>query len=160
MIVNINSLTKTVTSKDVADNFSKTHQHVMDAIRSMDCSPEFRATNFRVSYYLSKQNKKLKCYEITRDGFSFLGMGFKGKRAGKWKEAYLEAFNKMESYIEKQAKDESMLDSINRLSGQLDDLAAAGSVWGQTGHEIRKKKKEATQELAVLMNKAQLQLGF
>lgn len=149
-----------ITSKDVADNFGKTHQHVIDAIGSMDCSDEFRDTNFRASSYTSPQNKKLKCFDITRDGFSYLGMGFRGKRAAKWKEGYLKAFNKMESYIRNDMRDTTLMDSINMVSAQLDDLAAAGSAWGQTGHEIRRRKSDATEELVILLDKAQLQLGF
>jgi hypothetical protein len=32
---------------------------------------------------------------MTKDGFTFLAMGFTGKEAAKWKEAYINAFNKM-----------------------------------------------------------------
>lgn len=38
-------------------------------------------------------------YYITRDGFMFLVMGFTGKTAAKWKEAYIKAFNEMEAKI-------------------------------------------------------------
>jgi hypothetical protein len=34
-------------------------------------------------------------YEMTRDGFTFLAMGFTGKEAARWKEAYIAAFNAM-----------------------------------------------------------------
>ena len=34
---------------------------------------------------------------MTRDGFTFLAMGFTGPRAAVFKEAYIEAFNKMEA---------------------------------------------------------------
>jgi len=159
-LIQIHDGEATVTSKEIADNFGKTHQHVVEAIRDMDCSDEFRDTNFRASSYKSKQNKNLKCFDITRDGFSFLGMGFKGKKAAKWKELYINAFNRMESYIRNDMKDMSLMDSINQISGQLDDLANAGSAWGKTGQEIRRRKKEAAEELMLLMDKAQLKLGF
>ena len=35
-------------------------------------------------------------YRITRDGFSFLAMGFTGRAAAAWKEAFIAAFGKME----------------------------------------------------------------
>ena len=38
-------------------------------------------------------------YFINRDGFTFLVMGFTGKRATEWKWKFIEAFNQMESYI-------------------------------------------------------------
>lgn len=38
-------------------------------------------------------------YEITRDGFVFLCMGFTGAAAAQWKERYINAFNQMENHI-------------------------------------------------------------
>ena len=38
-------------------------------------------------------------YLLTRDGFSFLVMGFTGAKADEWKLKYTEAFNKMEQAI-------------------------------------------------------------
>ena len=36
---------------------------------------------------------------MTRDGFAILAMGFTGAEAMKWKEAFLDAFNKMEAAL-------------------------------------------------------------
>lgn len=41
-------------------------------------------------------------YYLTRDGFTFLAMGFTGKVAAKFKEAYIEAFNDMERRLQEQ----------------------------------------------------------
>lgn len=38
---------------------------------------------------------------MTRDGFSFLAMGFTGREAAKWKENFLTAFNAMEGEIKR-----------------------------------------------------------
>lgn len=38
-------------------------------------------------------------YEITRDRFVFLCMGFTGAAAAQWKERYINAFNQMENHI-------------------------------------------------------------
>ena len=41
---------------------------------------------------------------MTKDGFTFLVMGYRGKKAAEFKEAYISAFNKMEKFItEKQS---------------------------------------------------------
>ena len=87
------------TSMMVAEKFGKTHFHVMEAIKKLQCSQEFRASNFRCSSYTTSQNKVLACYEITIDGFSILGMGFKGDRAAQWKEKYINAFNSMHTEL-------------------------------------------------------------
>lgn len=36
---------------------------------------------------------------MTRDGFTFLAMGFTGERAAQFKEAYISAFNEMENRL-------------------------------------------------------------
>ena len=89
----------------VADFFSKRHDDVLKKIRILDCSPEFCARNFAETSILVHQpnggTRKLPCYHITRDGFAFLAMGFTGKRAAQFKEAYINAFNQMEKQLSK-----------------------------------------------------------
>lgn len=87
------------TSLLIAQNFGKKHKHVLESINSLECSQEFGETNFRLSSYISNQNKELPMYEITRDGFVFLCMGFTGATAATWKERYINAFNQMENHI-------------------------------------------------------------
>lgn len=41
-------------------------------------------------------------YEITRDAFVLIVMGFTGKKALQWKIDYISAFNKMEAELQKQ----------------------------------------------------------
>ncbi len=150
----------TVTSKEIADNFGKFHKDVLRAISLLECSEEFRERNFEPSFYTSPQNKKLKCFDITRDGFAYLCMGFTGSKAAIWKERYIMAFNEMESYIKKDINDTSLIDAINIASIRLDDLKAAGSAWGKTGIQIRKNKQQAIGHFCNLLDEAQLKLGF
>ncbi|EKC5509980.1 Rha family transcriptional regulator, partial [Escherichia coli] len=77
----------------VANFFSKRHDDVLKKIRTLECSASFTARNFSVSDYTDCTGRKLHCYQITRDGFAFLAMGFTGKRAAQFKEAYINAFN-------------------------------------------------------------------
>ncbi|HGP0793512.1 TPA: Rha family transcriptional regulator [Salmonella enterica subsp. diarizonae serovar 53:z10:z35] len=86
-------------SQAIADYFTKRHDDVLKKIRALECSPEFSARNFAGAEYTDDQGKKRPCYQITRDGFAFLAMGFTGKRAAQFKEAYINAFNQMESRI-------------------------------------------------------------
>lgn len=83
----------------VAEMFEKEHRRVMQDIRELDCSEEFRQHNFVQSSYKNEQGKKQPCYDMTRDGFVFLAMGYRGKKAAQFKEAYINRFNKMESFI-------------------------------------------------------------
>lgn len=88
----------------MAEAFEKKHTHVLESIQKLECSDKFRQSNFRLSSYISSQNKELPMYEITRQGFTMLAMGFNGKRAAEFKEAYIEAFDVMESHIREMQK--------------------------------------------------------
>ena len=90
------------TSLIVAEVFGKQHKDVLKAVKSLDCSEDFRERNFapsKIAYQNGNIKKQLPMYYITRDGFMFLVMGFTGKTAAKWKEAYIKAFNEMEAKI-------------------------------------------------------------
>lgn len=84
----------------VAQMFDKEHRRVLQDIRELDCSEEFRLHNFVQSYYTNEQGKKQPCINMTRDGFTFLVMGYRGKKAARFKEAYIKRFNRMESFIQ------------------------------------------------------------
>lgn len=91
---------KAVTSSTaIAEFFGKQHRDVLRKITNLECSPEFTERNFAPSTYKDQSGRSLPCYTITRDGFTFLAMGFTGKRAAAWKEAYIEAFNAMEAQL-------------------------------------------------------------
>nr|WP_299077981.1 Rha family transcriptional regulator [uncultured Fretibacterium sp.] len=54
---------------------------------------------FEGSSYISEQKKKLPLVYMTKDGFTFLVMGYRGKRAAAFKETYIQRFNDMECFI-------------------------------------------------------------
>lgn len=91
------------TSLRVAEVFGKLHKDVLKAVKSLDCSEDFHKRNFALMQKSIKigngAERKSPMYYITRDGFMFLVMGFTGKTAAKWKEAYIKAFNEMEAKI-------------------------------------------------------------
>lgn len=84
------------TSLAVSNHFQRNHKDVLSAIRSLDCSPEFNKRNFTPITYTDGRGRQKPAYEITRDGFSFLCMGFTGRAAAQWKEKYIAAFNALE----------------------------------------------------------------
>lgn len=87
------------TSLIVAQVFGKEHNKVMRDIENLSCSEDFRAANFGVSSYTTSQNKQLPMYEMTKDGFSFLVMGYTGAKAGEFKERFINEFNKREAML-------------------------------------------------------------
>lgn len=91
-----------VTSLDVANRFSRQHKNVIQSIENLDCSLEFNRLNFKPISYNDGKNRAQRAYEITRDGFVFLCMGFTGPQAALWKERYITAFNEMEAALRRQ----------------------------------------------------------
>lgn len=88
-----------VSSVEISKRFEKEHYNVIRDIESLDVPESFTALNYEVSEYKDKSGKMNKCYNMTRDGYMFLVMGFKGSKAAIIKVAFLDAFNKMEAYI-------------------------------------------------------------
>lgn len=141
-------------SKNIADVFGKSHRNITRDIKSLDCSDEFRALNFEQSYYLSAQNKKLSCVEMTKDGFAFLCMGFTGKKAAKFKEAYIAEFNRMAATLN------SISDRINKLETDRVEMKKVGSKWSEIGREIKRSKKIHIEQSKKLIDEVQIKLEF
>ena len=83
----------TTTSLVIAEKFGKRHDTVLRSIRNLECSRGFWLHNFAERDYVDERGKTYPMYEITRDGFAFLAMGFSGKKAAEWKEKFIDAFN-------------------------------------------------------------------
>ena len=98
-LVLVNDGQVVTTSLIVAKYFGKRHCDVLRSISNIECSPEFNRRNFASVNYTDSKGEKRPMYYLTRDGFTFLAMGFTGKVAAKFKEDYIEAFNRMERTI-------------------------------------------------------------
>ncbi|EAW0369326.1 hypothetical protein EU383_22170 [Salmonella enterica subsp. enterica serovar Napoli] len=120
----------------VAEYFRKPHKDVLAKISRLDCSLEFTERNFSLSEYTDYSGRKLPCYNITRDGFAFLAMGFTGKRAAQFKEAYINAFNQME----KQLSTPSVLsDAAHNASVLYSYISSIHQVWLQQLYPMLEK---------------------
>lgn len=89
------------TSMAVAEHFGKLHKDVLKALKNLECSTDFTQRNFALCFNNNAlaNGKRIPYYRMTRDGFVFLAMGFTGKAAAAWKEAYIGAFNRMEQAL-------------------------------------------------------------
>lgn len=85
MLVEVTKINKEevtiVTSLDIAETFNKEHRRVLQDIRELECSDEFRLHNFVQSTYSNQQKHKQPMFYITRDGFTLLAMGYTGEKA-------------------------------------------------------------------------------
>lgn len=93
------------TSLKVAEHFEKEHKDVLETIRNL--TAENSAANYFTLTTYRSRGKDYPMYEMDRDGFSLLAMGFTGEKALKWKLDYIKAFNSMEKelkrlYLERQ----------------------------------------------------------
>lgn len=106
------------TSMNVAEVFGKQHKHVLRDIKELDCSDEFRKSNFGQLFNIrdlpNGGSKKEPYYTMTRDGFTFLVMGYRGKKAAAFKEAYIKAFNRMEKELSSWRKTRGLAVSIRK----------------------------------------------
>ena len=104
-LVTISGHRAVTTSKAVADHFGKRHDHVLRDIKELIAElPVEHLPNFGETV-IERENPsggapiKSPAYEITRDGFALLCMGFTGKKALAFKLAYIDAFNRMEAEL-------------------------------------------------------------
>lgn len=108
-VVTISDGVVTTLSSDVATFFEKRHDNVLGAIEKIIANlPQERLLNFKETV-VTRANPsgggpiQSKAYRLTRDGFTFLAMGFTGKKAQAFKWAYIDAFNHMEATLKAQA---------------------------------------------------------
>jgi Rha family phage regulatory protein len=85
-------------SRQVAEEFKKEHKNILRDIEDLDCSKDFSRLNFELSNY-KLRGKSYPEFLMTKDGFTFLVMGYRGKKAARFKEAYIQRFNAMDDFI-------------------------------------------------------------
>lgn len=124
-LVSVNNNQVVTTSIQVAEFFQRPHKDVLASIRTLECSSTFRERNFSPSCYTRKNGNVTKSYPmyyITKDGFIILAMGFTGKIAARFKEAYINAFNEMESKLRGiTVREEEIIGTLQSLCKDMDE---------------------------------------
>lgn len=128
----------TVLSTNVAAVFEKRNDNVIRDIEEiLSTLPENRKDNFIETQIerpsnLGRGTVKSKAYRLTRDGFTFLVMGYTGEKAARFKWAYIDEFNRQQAPLESQVlppmqsertliAGDSLAENVLRgLSGQMD----------------------------------------
>lgn len=133
-------------SLKVAEVFGKPHKDVLQKIKMLDCSIEFSERNFSPAEYTDGQGKPRPMYEMSKDGFIFLVMGYTGAKAANIKEAYIHAFNQMAELLYKQQNQIQTIQtgSVVRLRSGSPDLTVnnivnnmAEVIWFRGGRIVR-----------------------
>ena len=155
-LVSFNDGRIVTTSLQVAEVFNKLHRHVLRDIRNLECSSSFQESNFGLSFYHSKLlnggYKKQPMYYITKDGFTFLAMGFTGKIAARFKEAYINAFNEMERKLSGiTVREDEIINIIRELCADVNSRIK--------GHEKMLKKEHGVQQAGDMSGLSLLRRG-
>ena len=82
-------------SLQVAETFEKSHDAVLRDIRNVikDVSEQFGQRNFTLTAYKNGRNRKYPKYLMTKDGYTFLAMGYTGKEAANIKANIIKRLN-------------------------------------------------------------------
>ncbi len=160
-LVTINNGQAVTTSMKIAEYFGKKHQHVMEKIRKLldELPSEWGVSNFRQSSYFNVQGKEQPCYEMTKDGFTLLAMGFTGKKAIEFKLNYINAFNTMIEIIQNQGKtlQQQFLIADKELKTATEIASHAGYTLNHVGKKVKPVKKRIRDNL---LEKLQIALPF
>lgn len=137
----------TTTSVKVAEYFGKQHKNVITAIEKLreDPSVEDRL-NFKPVSYMDTMNRLQLMYDIDRDGFTLLAMGFTGKQALQFKLSYIDAFNKAEK---------ALMTDTSSLTPQL-QLAHAMLLAGNMIEEQKSQIEQRDKFISVIQPKADI----
>ncbi|WP_434750191.1 Rha family transcriptional regulator [Paenibacillus amylolyticus] len=119
-------------SLTVADVFGKDHAKVLRDIRELDCSEEFNESNFGLISYEDSRGRAKPKYVLTQDGFTFLAMGYTGREAARFKEAYIRQFNHMRQQLQQ----------LSTPSYAIDDPIARAKRWIQEREETERIETE------------------
>jgi Rha family phage regulatory protein len=119
-LVTLNEKNEAITtSLKVAEVFGKRHDNVLQAIDNLIAQDNSLALNFQGMEIIEKnalgRSFKIKHYEMDRDGFTYLALGFTGAKALKFKKEYVAAFNKMEEALKSRQPAAPELTSVETI---------------------------------------------
>lgn len=134
-------------SRQVAAHFGKPHKDILRAIDGIreNTPEEFNQRNFAPVGYEDAKGEVRRSFDMTRDGFSLLVMGFTGADAMRWKLTYIDAFNRMEreiANVRNQAETAGLRQEVVRLRSDLDALTELFLTDGRDKPELKKPSRE------------------
>ena len=141
----LSETTLTTDTQRVAKHFCKRHDNVLQSVDRMECSAEYRALNFQETMVEvpgpkgATRNERL--VRMTKDGFMFLVMGFRGKKAASIKEAYIGAFNAMSEQLQQIGM------SLWNQRLELEKKDATSFMWASFGSGLMSNRKKALPEI-------------
>ena len=102
IVLSMQSGEPVASSRQIAENFQKNHNHVLRDIDSLKKDVSNFGQMFFETTAPDSYGREQRAYLMNRDGFTLLAMGFTGKDALEWKLKYIAAFNEMEKKLTEQ----------------------------------------------------------
>lgn len=146
------------TSETVAKVFGKYHKHVLRDIREIleAGDDEFNRTNFGLVEYIDKKGEKRPYFELTKDGFMLLVMGYRTKKAMAIKISYIKAFNYMTEQLAKGGA--TLLEQYYQVLGEHKAKKQFASLCGKGLREWKGEKPVLEATIRIIENKMQIEL--
>ncbi len=171
-IVSVNQHQVLTTSRLVAEKFNKRHDNVLrDIEQIINTCPnkqfndlnfegvkQFNELNFEPVNYRDAKGENRPMYNLTRDGFTMLAMGFTGQKAFLWKIAFINAFNHMEQLLNqhRQTEHHAIIDALYAKHPQWQQTRDL-YVYGYSTREIaamQHKNQRSVQRMIARIKKA------
>ncbi|MBU7568558.1 Rha family transcriptional regulator [Weissella hellenica] len=102
-LVELQNGVATTTSLQVAETFEKNHQHVIEAIKNLTVENSTVKNMFKETTYVNSRGREYPMYQMDKDGFTLLVMGYTGQKATEFKLRYIQAFNEMQKQLDQQS---------------------------------------------------------
>ena len=141
-------------SRIVAETFGKDHRHVLRDIDNIKKDVSNFGQMFFETEAPDSYGRLQRVYQMTRDGFSLLAMGFTGSDAMEWKLKYLEAFNKLEAFWN---SPEQIMARAHRIAEQT--IASLEQKLQQKDFQIEQNKPKVLFADAVETSKTSILIG-
>lgn len=131
------------TSLMVASVFGKRHSNVLQDIDQIGLkvhSAEIFHSYFHSTTYTDDAGKENRMYEMTKDGFTLLVMGYNGLKAMAFKLKYIDAFNQMEKQLR-----------AVTASYMIDDPVERALAWAEEQKQLRRLEEQTKAQQAQLV---------
>jgi Rha family phage regulatory protein len=129
-------------SRDVASYFGKNHRHILRDVENLVGSPTLNDPEnvllldmfIRREEYRSATNRGVPFYEMTKNGFMLLTMGFTGTTALGFKVAYIRRFDELEAALHSavETAQTALKTAFVSLHGRLADIERKLATWTHT----------------------------
>ncbi|QKJ69834.1 Rha family transcriptional regulator [Glaesserella parasuis] len=147
------------TSKHISTVFGKRHDNIIRDIKALiieqDCG-EFALLNFEETSYVDEWGRKQPMYQMTKNGFLLLVMGYRTKKAMKFKVEFIKAFDLMRDKLKKEGY--NLIHKYNELTLEHQAEKRFASLCGKALNEWKGKKPLLEATLKIFEDKMQIEL--